>query len=68
MFVFINKCNMLHLSVLAKIAMCYILTSDTYGSICDLRRLLSVAVSESSSQILVVCGLSKHSHCPYCIT
>lgn len=29
MFVFINKCNMLHLSMLAKTALRYILTSDT---------------------------------------
>lgn len=56
--VFINKCNMLHLSMLAKIALCYILTSDAHGSICNLNRQVSVAVLESSSYILVVYGLS----------
>jgi len=37
------------LSVLAKIALRYILTSDAHGSICDLSRLVSVAVLDTPS-------------------
>lgn len=58
------------LSLLVKILLHYILTSDAHGSVSDLSRLVSVAVLESSSQILVVYAydLLKHSRCSHYIT
>lgn len=56
--------------MLTKIALLCILTRDVHSSKCELGRLVSVAVLESSFQILVayVHGMSKHSRCTHCIT
>lgn len=59
------------LSILAKIALHYVSTGNDHDSVCSLGVFVSVAVLESSSQVLVysgVYGLSKNSHCRHCIS
>lgn len=67
-FAFLNKCNVMALSILARIALHYVSTRD---SVCGLGVDVFVAVLESSFQILVysmVYGSSKNSHCHHCIS